>query len=161
MKALFSTDGQSFAVIPDSAAVSRANPWFMPEDGTPGQWNATVCVAAIISRLGMNIAQRFAHRYYSQLCWCAVTDNPGIEPWTRFVRDGALVVGTGTIDAADSRADAWRAEIDRRIEAASRYMTLKTGDMILVPVDTVAGLSEGSDYCFPNDEETLLTLKVR
>ena len=47
---------------PDSALVLQGRPLFMPEEGEG--WQAQICLAVKISRLGKNISEKFAPRYY-------------------------------------------------------------------------------------------------
>ena len=66
MKAVCITPDGHARCVPDSATILRRNPWFVPADGTPGQWRATLYAGAVIDRLGMCIRAKFAGRYYSR-----------------------------------------------------------------------------------------------
>ena len=60
MKAVCITPDGHARCVPDSATILRRNPWFVPADGTPGQWRATLYAGAVIDRLGMCIRAKFA-----------------------------------------------------------------------------------------------------
>lgn len=132
---------------PDSALVLRDNPWFVPDDGAPGQWAARLFAGAVIHRLGRSIAPRFASRYYDRLVLCAHTDNPDAPKPLAWCRDGAIIVGDTQIDVSDQ---SWcpmvlidggaaidmpdRQAFDTAVSAVSKYMTLRTGDIVLLPL---------------------------
>ena len=52
---------------PDSALVLQGRPLFMPEEGEG--WQAQICLAVKISRLGKNISEKFAPRYYDAVSY--------------------------------------------------------------------------------------------
>jgi hypothetical protein len=94
----------------------------------------------------------------------------------RWCRDGALVTGPGqiaadtqgtiTISAANNTAtldaDNLRATIDKTIAYVSSFITLKTGDLILIDtdVDSIA-ISEGLDFDVLLNNESMLHFKSR
>lgn len=134
--------------VPDSATITRRNPWFVPADGTPGEWRVSIYYGAVISRLGMCIRAKFAHRYYNRLVVAAATSNPGADPYVAWMRDGALTVGDVDIDKEQAPTALTLSfmpeqevklpsneDIDSAIEAVSQYVTLKTGDLVLLPLD--------------------------
>lgn len=135
MKALIVTDISNcvLQLVPDSALILRNNPWFRPADASANAV-AQVFAGAVISRLGKNIAAKFATRYYSQLVTAvhpAIAEENASIAWCR---DGALIVAPDTFDPA-AVPENFREVLNRAIEKVSAYITLKTGDLILLPVD--------------------------
>lgn len=141
---------------PDSALLKDGKPFFIPDFSTDVQYETELVVR--ICRLGKNIAERFAHRYYD-----AVT--VGIDftardlqrasravggPWTLSKGfDGSAVVGDfvelktdddiqrmhfhldidGQMVQAGFTGD-MLFSVDRVIAYVSRFMTLKIGDLL-------------------------------
>ncbi len=144
---VLATNPLQMRCTPDSALVLRDNPWFIPDDGAPGQWSARLFAGAVIHRLGRSIAPRFASRYFDSLLLCAHTDNPDAPTDMAWCRDGAIIVGDGRIDVA---GDTWpttvlmaagpaidmpdRQTFDEAVSALSQYITLRTGDLVLLPL---------------------------
>ncbi len=146
----------------DSSLVLRGNPWFLPYDGG---WQASLFLAVRISRLGMNIAQKFAPRYYNAICLMAHPHEcADAETHFEWTRDGALIKGndmeqlpednvtvsvsvennngdnnaaprTNVQSPVDIIATDFYKEINKAIEAISAYHTLKTGDLIALQIN--------------------------
>lgn len=176
MKALWTGNGE-VRMAPDSALILRGNPWFLPDDGTPGEWRGRIVAAACIDRLGMHIGEKFAPRYYSEITLAVHPCNQGADMWLEWVRDGALVTGEGrvgaeaasvsTVIAAGSHTRTidggeLLASFNRAIAAVSRYVTLKTGDMILLDTQLPdIALREGVDFDVMFGGERMLHFKTR
>lgn len=180
MKAIYvshGVDGPEVRMSPDSALVLRGNPWFLPADGNPGEWKARVLAAACVNRLGMHISEKFAPRYYADLTIVVHPLNSGAVPSLEWMRDGALVTGEGRMPASagcgtvaieaaghicNVEMEALLNDFNRAIAEVSRYMTLKTGDMILldIPIPEIA-LAEGVDFDVMSGGEKMLHFKTR
>lgn len=171
-------------LIADSAVVRPATPLFVPDFATEG-WTLRLFPAIVIERLGKSIEPRFAARYTSSWRMAArlmpasqSADTPlqGISA----AFDGAIALGpeiSGRPSAtADIRlthpslgsgsiglhVDAADFHIDETIALASRFMTLKTSDLILpcyLPPEVAPTV--GSRLTAESADGTLLSLKIR
>ena len=141
---------------PDSALLVNNKPFFYPDFSTDIQYETEIVVK--IDRLGKNIAEKFAHRYYQEI-------TAGIDFTARDLQkickdrghpweiakgfDNSAVVGSMTSKSvfADVRAISFRLDIngvtvqqgntkdmifsiDQIISNVSKYFTLKIGDLI-------------------------------
>ncbi len=174
MKSLYVSKDNTIIVTPDSAIINRGRPWFMPDD--IAEWKGATLIGTSITRVGMHIAQKFAHRYYSHFIAAVHPHSANDRECVRWCRDGALVTGPGqiaadaqgtiTISAANNTAtldaDNLRATIDKTIAYVSSFITLKTGDLILIDtdVDNIA-ISEGLDFDVLLNNESMLHFKSR
>ena len=135
--------GVAVTVIADSAIVRAGMPLFLPDFAT--DWCVEFEPAVVISRLGKSIPARFASRYYNRIGVMGRLMPPtgycGGALASSF--DGALCAGP-TVEAVEGAK--WTVSIDGRdeltlgsdnmlidetIALVSRYMMLKTGDVIL------------------------------
>lgn len=137
-------------MIPDSAIIRDHKPFFIPEFAS--DWTFSPVIAFRIHRLGKNIAERFAPRYYDAYtlglrirpCDLLTELNSNNLPTgiaTAF--DGAFIQGEWmpldipcdklSIDAGGLTADIDFADtgIDRTIAQLSRYFTFKIGDIVI------------------------------
>lgn len=141
-------DPPRLTLVPDSALVIGGNPIFLPDFG--GAWTGRIYVAWRISRLGKHIAARFALRYYDAVTLMLRASSPELERGLAAAGcasglPGAIdstvapgrwvpVVPGDTLTAAapglPAMLTAESAGIDSLIASVSRYMTLKTGDVI-------------------------------
>ncbi len=135
------------STVPDSAVTRDWRPVFLPDSGSP--WTGRLLPAYRISRLGKNIPERFATRYFDALTLAVIAfPAPGtIPPALALTVDGAIALGkwieipTQTLETdavhtirhagvtttfSDSSISIYRA-----IHILSRCMTLKTGDIII------------------------------
>ena len=153
----------------DSCLLNGRKPFFMPDWSQ--EIGATDCMILRVSRLGKEIAPKFAHRYYD-----AVT--PGVDftaldmlreveqagkPWTRAIAfDYSLAIGEWmllngekmVVDGGD-----WIMTPEEAIAEASKVMTIRQGDLIYIqkrtePVvvhkeDVITGNLNGEEklYC--------------
>ncbi len=143
-------------IIPDSAIQKSGKPFFVPD--FDDRFRYRIATAVHICRLGKNIAQKFANRYYEEAGLCLVFEASGLLERLRAdgmptaiatAFDAAAI--TGEMDAAtatqlgkcdavltvnDSEAERVptpsAADFDRCIETAGRYFTLKIGDLIII-----------------------------
>ncbi len=123
---IFKPDG-SVRVLADSAVGRNRQPWFLPDFGS--DWTFHSAPALRISRLGKAIRREFAHRYVEErsLVWIPLAaDNPAAD-----YMDGAIVVGDWRPLDPEGLSDAERDAIVR----ASKYATLKQGDIIVLDCD--------------------------
>ena len=138
-------EGQAHAAA-DSAVVTRSQPWFEPEQGAP--WSGEVYIAAIVSRLGKGVAERFASRYYDSLS-VVVHPRPAVAgSFYEWTRDGAILAGdhvpvgdiagktevrigetSYAVDIAQMLG-----EFDRLLCDVTEHHTIKTGDMLMLPL---------------------------
>lgn len=151
---LYDTEPPALYVKPDSTLLTGGRPLFVPD--YMGRIDYTVQLAVRVSRLGKTIPERFAHRYYDAVtlaldltardmlerlaarglpqdmgrCFdCAVVlgewvpTDEATDLTLRLASDGETVQRAVEAGAL-ARADAL-------IACASRYLTLKTGDILL------------------------------
>lgn len=129
-------------LIPDSALVLQGNPLFIPDFAS--QWRARIYITAHICRLGKAISQKFAYRYYDGIS-ISLRAVPGLTEvkgallsafdncivpgqWIAGCKEGSTTV---TIDSKDFVIENINKSIDCAIEAVSRFMTLRMGDIIM------------------------------
>ena len=133
-------------LIPDSAVVSRGNPFFVPEEDAP--WCAVPAIGIVIDRLGMKIAAKFASRYYSKFIVVSHQRRADSATPLEWMRDGALVAGKpfetdaptlsirisdpNGVATADLDTAALREAFDAAIAHVSELVTLKSGDIIVL-----------------------------
>lgn len=133
-------------VIPDSAMILPGKPLFIPDFGE-GDWMGTVSMAFHINRLGKNISPRFASRYYDRFTLALRAFPTGMG--NDMTRRGFLSACDGTfyhgewcdipiVDSVSVSGQGYNLRIpmadvaiDNVIANVSRYMTVKTGDIIL------------------------------
>lgn len=143
-------------IIPDSAIQKSGKPFFVPD--FDDRFRYRMATAVHICRLGKNIAQKFANRYYEEAGLCLVFEASGLLD--RLKADGMPTAIATAFDAAaitgemdtttatqlgkcdavltvnDSEiervATPSAADFNRCIEIASRYFTLKIGDLIII-----------------------------
>jgi len=155
-----------FFMKPDTAILKNGKPFFYPDFSQEIQCEAEIVVQ--IDRLGKNIASRFAHRYFHNITAGIDLTAKDLQgqckkkgiPWeisTAF--DYSAIIGDfipvdkfeGGIDnlafhldidgitvQSGNTADL-RFKIDKLIEYISRYITLRTGDLIFTGAPTEAG----------------------
>lgn len=134
-------------IHPDSTLILPGRPFFLPEDGEKRVARARMAVR--ISRLGKNISKKFAPRYYDGVTVGLRLTPPGEIPEEMkgvvSGMDSSTVVGewlepSSVRDAIEVKVGAECAcvenvlpDIDVAIHEISRYMTLKMGDVLLLP----------------------------
>lgn len=135
-------------LLADCSLLRDTRPFFVPD--TAPSWRYSAGVAWQIGRLGKNIGGRFASRYIDGAYACVLTaplpDAPG-----DFGRchEGAIIVGeplpfppapfeVETTTGLKSEVVPSFEEACRMVAEASRYTTLKTGDLIVSSVVPLA-----------------------
>lgn len=119
MKILLKTPS-ALRVIADSALGRNRQPWFLPDFGENWRWKRAL--AFRISKLGKNIAPKFANRYIDActLLWVAEADGCDALDYM----DGAVVCGNWLeLENLPAEATDLLCEI-------SRAATVKNGDII-------------------------------
>ena len=134
-------DGQTEMILKgDSCLLNGRKPLFIPD------WTAeigvTECLILRVSRLGKEIAPKFANRYYDAVA-------PGADfiamdvaraaqkdgrPWTRAVAfDYSLAIGEWvTGDKLPVTGDSFVLSTEEAIAEASKVMTIRQGDLIYI-----------------------------
>lgn len=138
----------------DSALVNRGKPFFLPDYAIPCTCQAHIVVR--ISHMGRSISERFAHRYYDAITVgvdftaSEMLENlkSACQPWDLAKGfDGSAVIGDfigveGVIEPHDIRLDIngscvqsfntaeLRFRADAMVAYISRFISLKTGDLI-------------------------------
>ena len=124
----------------DSCLLNGRKPMFVP-DWTK-ELGVTDCIVLRVSRLGKEIAPKFANRYFD-----AIT--PGADfiamdiareaeqagkPWTRAIAfDYSLAIGEWTELKEDVRVEGdWCMRPEEAISEASKVMTIRQGDLIYI-----------------------------
>lgn len=143
-------------LVADSAWRPDRRPFFVPE-GT-GEVLLQVRPALRVSRLGKNIAERFASRYYDAAALCALCDDGA--PF--LLRDDSVVLGPWQpLEALVSMVPGI-AGADALISHLSAGVTLKTGDVIILP--DILGchrLSAPDTLCVRTDDKNFLDFNIR
>lgn len=142
-------------LIADSAIAKDGRPLFLPDLDT--QWKGELLFAIRISRLGKNIPEKFAGRYFDAMTLVHLlspsVDNGSSTDIARAM-DSALICGSWLQIPKDSASDisspSGSAHIDmndlginRHIHEISRFVTFKTGDILVfrsakLPVDIIS-----------------------
>lgn len=160
----------------DSAVRLRNEPFFVP-DGR--QWAARLFAGARIDRLGLAVAPKFARRYYSALTVLAHPFVEGDNVEYEFSRDAAImlnadiklsdlpesmsvsVTGDATFSTEISAEDLCR-RLDSLLSEVSRCHTLKTGDIVALPLGLpLLPMAARADYFVDVAGVSLLHLKSR
>ncbi|MCM1355399.1 MAG: fumarylacetoacetate hydrolase family protein [Staphylococcus sp.] len=163
----------SLDIHPDSAMILPGRPLFMPEWGEG--WVGDVYVAVRIGRLGKNVGRKFASRYYDGISLALHVNLPAtdVDSGVLSGMDSTLVygewlpaetvAGAMTVDSGADRVEcpALDGEIEDAISRVSQYMTLKMGDVIMLPVVGLQlALREQSHLALSVNSAEVLTLKV-
>jgi len=161
-----------FFMKPDSALLTNNNPFFLPSFSNEIHYEAEIVLK--ISRLGKNIAERFAHRYYNSI-------TVGIDFTARDLQDkckkaghpweiakafdqSAVINEFISIDSVpDRKSIGFTLDIngnrvqdgntsdlvftfDRIISYVSAFITLKTGDLIFTGTPAGVGPVKKNDH---------------
>lgn len=146
------------SLMADSTLRPDKRPLFLPE----GKWVCEVRPAVRIDRLGKAISADFAPRYYSNVA--LVNYLRHADPQESDIKgnlmDDALVLGEWMpiTDANNAGLDIDTEAVNTLIEEISADTTLKTGDIIILPVlvDTyIPHLNQKVKYSSPNLEFTI------
>lgn len=131
---------------PDTALLVNRKPFFLPH--FTEEVTARPCIAARISRMGRCIEARFAERYYTETAPAinfqalAVLQQGDIDSITRALAfDNSFAVGIFSASAAETEwqynhtavtTNGWVECMNEAVAQVSRYITLRTGDMVAV-----------------------------
>jgi 2-keto-4-pentenoate hydratase/2-oxohepta-3-ene-1,7-dioic acid hydratase in catechol pathway len=155
-----------FFCKPDSAILPRSNPLFIPEWTSDLHYEVELIIK--IDRLGKNIEEQFANRYYSSIGLGIDFTARDIQeeqkkkglPWEKAKAfDGSAVVGKDFIDlnefsdrtnirfylkkngelVQDGSSADMIFNFDKVIAHVSQYMTLKIGDLIFTGTPSGVG----------------------
>lgn len=122
-------------LVADSAIVytERDQPLFLPEFST--RWRGKLYGGVAVGRLGKSIRAKFASRYIAgfRVGIRAIPVDDGCDGSLSGLFDGAFAVGP-MLDALPDGVD--MAQCEKAVEAVSRVATLKTGDLLLLPLDS-------------------------
>ena len=132
-------DGKSEIVLKgDSCLLNGRKPMFMP-DWTQ-ELGVTECIILRVSRLGKEIAPRFANRYYDAVAPGADFTAVDIlreaqadgRPWTEAIAfDFSLAIGEW-VDRESMDNGEWLLSPEDAIAQASKLMTIRQGDLIYI-----------------------------
>lgn len=132
-------------IIPDSAMIRDGKPFFVPNFSN--DWEYQLVIAVRSTRLGKNISEKFAHRYFDAIALAAknIPCDLCSDSAIAYAFDGAFILGDWipiekisspyldiNIENQSMRLDISQLEISKTIAAISHYFTLKIGDIIVV-----------------------------
>lgn len=167
-------------LFPDSAVILDRKPLFLPNWSEA--FTTRVAVAARICRLGKHIALRFAHRYWNDASVSFITQSDEDVHYGALesIYDGSIAIGNwyeldGNIRqsinvAVSSDNQQWRLPthagalcglIDKAIVMASKYATIKMGDVIAVELGEAHPVKIGDILYGYMNEQLLLTTKIK
>ena len=161
-------------IHPDSAMLLPGRPLFLPDWGDG--WSVCGHLAVRIGRLGKNVAVKFASRYYDAVTVALRVTVPGCDEAMQGVlsgMDGTIAHGEWlepSVAAAPveilvgdvslilpPQAEA----IAEAVHQVSRYMTLKMGDVIFLPLSTEpVVLTAGKHLAVDLDGRQVMDLKI-
>ena len=122
----------------DSSLLVNRKPFFIPDWSTDVRM--TPCVVLRVSRLGKNIGSRFANRYYDSMALgvnIIAADYVAQGDWVRgFAFDYSLPVGE--FAPIEQPIEGLVLDINTAVEIASKVMTIRQGDLIVVDRDIAA-----------------------
>lgn len=172
-------------LIPDSAIQKSGKPFFVPDFAESFRFKAAAAVR--ICRLGKNIAEKFASRYYDEAGLCLALEAQDLlqdlqsvsAPWSLATAfDGAVILGDffpvedaelGKSEAvltfdnvrADGCVTPAAPSFDKLIAYVSRYFTLKIGDYLLAECGEWHNLTVDSRICGLLNERESINIKVK
>jgi len=169
---------------PDVALLKDGKPFFIPDFSSDVQYEAEIVIK--INRLGKNIARKFAHRYYDEITVGIDVTARDLQrkckeegwPWEISKSfDNSAIAGRfipleecrGGIDHLSFRLDIngqtvqqgntseMIFKVDEIIEYASRFVTLKMGDLIYTGTPAGVGRLKLNDHLqgYVEDTKTL------
>lgn len=147
----------------DSSLLVNRKPFFVPD------WSDDVrmtrCVVLRVSRLGKNIAPRFAYRYYDAVALglnMHAADCVAQGDWTKgWAFDYSLVVGT-FLPINDLPSCELLLSFEEAIYRVSQVMTIRQGDMIYIDcVDNSLALQRDEVICVKQENRELLYCKIK
>lgn len=121
------TDG-SIYTMPDTALHINKRPFFIPDYASPCLCRIEVAVR--VCRLGKNIGERWAQRYYDRATLVTNIHTPALPPSQGYGFDDAVSIGEWQGVQMLSLAQCDKAA--KLIAESSQYFTLRQGDVILM-----------------------------
>lgn len=118
----------SIYTMPDTALHINKRPFFIPDYASPCLCQIEVAVR--ICRLGKNIGERWAHRYYDKATLVTNFHTPALPLSQGYGFDDAISVGEWQGVQMLSLAQCEQAA--KLIAEASKYFTLRQGDVLLI-----------------------------
>ena len=146
----------------DSSMLVNRKPFFIPD--WSNDVRMTPCAVLRVSRMGKNIGQKFASRYYDAVApglnICAadiLTQGDGVKAWAF---DYSLPMGK-FVDLSQ-----WQKEtimsFDEAIHRVSEIMTIRQGDLIFVDCNVASRPLVKEEVIVVNhDEQELLYCKIK
>ena len=134
-----SADGYKMVLKGDSCLLNGRKPMFMPD--WTNELAVTECIILRVSRLGKEIAPKFANRYYDAVAPGADFAALDIlreaqakgEPWTKALAfDYSLAIGEWTMDNGQWTMDNYVLSPEKAVAEASKVMTIRQGDLIYI-----------------------------
>ena len=134
-----SADGYKMVLKGDSCLLNGRKPMFMPD--WTNELAVTECIILRVSRLGKEIAPKFANRYYDAVAPGADFAALDIlreaqakgEPWTKALAfDYSLAIGEWTMDNGQWTMDNYVLGPEEAVAEASKVMTIRQGDLIYI-----------------------------
>jgi 2-keto-4-pentenoate hydratase/2-oxohepta-3-ene-1,7-dioic acid hydratase in catechol pathway len=135
-------DGQTEMVLKgDSCLLNGRKPFFIPD--WSNEIGVTPCIILRVSRLGKEIARKFADRYYDAIApgedFIALDKvreaKAAGKPWTQALAfDYSLAIGewSDKVESRESRVESYILSPEEAIEEASKVMTIRQGDLIYI-----------------------------
>ena len=135
-------DGQTEMVLKgDSCLLNGRKPFFIPD--WSNEIGVTPCLILRVSRLGKEIARKFADRYYDAIApgedFIALDKvreaKAAGKPWTQALAfDYSLAIGewSDKVESRESRVESYILSPEEAIEEASKVMTIRQGDLIYI-----------------------------
>jgi len=133
-------NGQTEMVLKgDSCLLNGRKPFFMPDWSR--EIGVTPCLILRVSRLGKEIAYKFADRYYDAIApgedFIALDKareaQAAGKPWTEALAfDYSLAIGEWITDNGQWTMDNLVLSPEEAIEKASKVMTIRQGDLIYI-----------------------------
>jgi 2-keto-4-pentenoate hydratase/2-oxohepta-3-ene-1,7-dioic acid hydratase in catechol pathway len=136
---IYRESGYEMVLKGDSCLLNGRKPMFIPD--WTNELGVTECIILRISRLGKEIAAKFADRYYDAIA-------PGADfvaldilreaqkaghPWTKAIAfDYSLAIGDWTMDNGQWTKDHLVLTPEEAIAEASKVMTIRQGDLIYI-----------------------------
>lgn len=142
----FALDEHRVDIIPDSAIIRDGKPFFVPSFSST--WKYEAMIAFRSTRLGKNIAAKFAHRYYDAIALAVRTIPCDLAPSqsaTSYAFDGSFIIGDWielealenlnqikiVIGNKETTINLSQLEIENAIAQLSQFFTMKIGDIIV------------------------------
>lgn len=136
---VYTTERAEIVLKGDSCLLNGRKPLFLPD--WTAELGVTECMILRVSRLGKEISERFADRYYDAVA-------PGADfvaldilreaqaagrPWTTALAfDYSLAIGEWITDKGQWTMDELVMTPEQAVAAASKVMTIRQGDLIYI-----------------------------